>query len=48
MDYSLLYIKVKNVEQNGSEMRKMPAMVYFKQKNGENALQLLETEQVEI
>lgn len=38
MDYSLLFIKVKITESTGSEMKKMPAMVYFKQKNGENSL----------
>ncbi|CDW82893.1 1-phosphatidylinositol-4-phosphate 5-kinase [Stylonychia lemnae] len=49
MDYSLLFIKAKNVDaKKSSEMQKMPAIVYVKQKNGENQLQLRETDELEI
>lgn len=48
MDYSLLLIKVKNEEKKENPLKRMPALVYVKQKNGINQLQMKQIDESKI
>lgn len=38
MDYSLLYVKAKHHKKNETPLKKMPALIYIKNKDGNNRL----------
>ncbi|CDW79635.1 phosphatidylinositol phosphate kinase pipk5 [Stylonychia lemnae] len=48
MDYSLLLIKVKNTKQPNDKIKRMPALIYIKQKNGNNRLQLRQLDDIQM